>query len=342
MSMEPPVLRLGLAGFSADKRKAFEAALQTAGPEGFFWRIVPFIEADAWWVNGAKVQSRDDGTLRVGAGSPSERALQIDLKEVDRPVAFASPVSLKAFQPVHTFDPESLSAISAVLQEFSNWLMPVAAQFCLAAEILRQESVLGAGVYHVNREGVLLAVVNLQGEIGVSPMAAPADFEDALWSRQRSDANTNAIPAGFLRTGLSQLMWQYALRTSLDVLPPRYREGLLYFRRAPRVPQRVLKDIHLLLLRELATAPMSFDTMIKRTGLNADQLARELAALYLVGSITSNPKRAAAAGKGSAARAVDPAASVMPSALDSDASIRDGRWQPAPSDLTAPAPMSWR
>lgn len=98
-------------------------------------------------------------------------------------------------------------------------------------------------------------------------------------------------------------MWQYAMRTRRDALPSHYRTSMLFFRRPPRLPQRVLKDSHLLLLRELAQSPGNFEELQQRTGLVEPLLARDLAALYLVGSITSNPKRAAAG----ALRRPDPA-----------------------------------
>ena len=91
-------------------------------------------------------------------------------------------------------------------------------------------------------------------------------------------------------------MWQYALRTSRDVLPKRYRSGLIYFRRLPRLPQQLLKASHLLLLRELASGPVSFENLRQRTGCEATRLAHGIAAHYLVGAITSNQQRAARSG----------------------------------------------
>jgi hypothetical protein len=180
-------------------------------------------------------------------------------------------------------------------------------------------------------------VVNLQGEVGVLPTAGPADFEDAIWTPRPAAAGD--IPEQFVRASLSQLMWQYALRTTRDLLPKRYRSGLLYFRRPPRLPQRMLKDSHLLLERELAAMPASFDDLLERTGLSSARLSQDLAALYLVGAITSNPKRAAMT-RLPTRRDMDSAHS-LPSGLNGEAAAALGR-RPPPraSDLTAPAPMS--
>lgn len=340
MLAEFPVLRLGLAGFSAQSRQVIEAALQTAVPAGVAWRLDRLADADAWWVNGAKLLLRGDGTLRVGSGSPSEPALYLNLREVDRPIAFAQPVAVPDIQPALTFMADSAAGMKAVLDKFTERLMHLASQFCLAGRILENEAALGAGIYHVSHEGVLLAVVNLQGEIGVSAKARPDDFEDAVWSRRPAAAA--GIPPGFVRTSLSQLMWQYALRTRQDVLPRRYRSGLLYFRRPPRLPHNMLKDSHLLLIRELSQAPTSFEALQQRTGMASTALARDLAALYLVGSVTSNPKRAA---PGAAAGGAIDSRPGLPSHQmpgDAEAGSVSGRKAPLFSDRTAPAPMSSR
>jgi hypothetical protein len=88
-------------------------------------------------------------------------------------------------------------------------------------------------------------------------------------------------------------MWSYVQRTSRDVLPARYRNGLIHLRRAPRVPARLLKATHYRLLQELSAAPCSFDALVQRTGLDSALLSRDLASLYFAGSITSAGSQAA-------------------------------------------------
>jgi len=179
-------------------------------------------------------------------------------------------------------------------------------------------------------------VIDLRGETGVLPTARPADFDNALWNARPSSAGY--IPESFARITASQLMWQYALRTELDLLPGRYRTGAIYFRRPPQLAQRVLKDTHLLLIRELAGEPATFEELQFRTGLAGADLTRHLAALYLVGSITSNARRARRGGVGSAAGL---AHSGLPSRSDEPATPQ--AWlRPHHPDLTAPAPMLHR
>lgn len=341
MSIELPVLRLGLAGFSVQQVAGLQAMLQQSSPGRHAWQIGPFGEADAWWLNGPRTQRVGPGKIRVLPSIPSERSLQLTMQEVDRPVGFSAPLAFTPAPLNYTFDPESLASIDDVLQKFEAWLQPVAAQFSLAGRIVEQESVLGTGVYHVMGNGNLLAVVDIRGDIGVLPGAGPADFDDAIWVRQPGKTE---FPAGFVRTTLSELMWQYALRTARDVLPKRYRTGLLYFRRPPHVPQRLLSDSHLLLIRELATAAGTFADLQQRTGMAAAPLSKVLAALYLVGTITANPKRATVSRTLEIRDDAEPTRgiqhSIVPSGLEGESvpATQPPRTY-APADFTVPMPL---
>lgn len=43
-------------------------------------------------------------TLKILAVLPTERAVQLDLDEVDRPIAFSLPLASDDFDPKHSFD----------------------------------------------------------------------------------------------------------------------------------------------------------------------------------------------------------------------------------------------
>ncbi len=350
MSIELPVLRLGLAGFAAQQVAELDAMLRRSTPGRHVWQIGQFGDADAWWLNGARAQRATDGSVRVQPAIPTERSLHLNLPEVDRPVGFSLPLSFAPGHSNYTFEPGSVASINAVLEKFEGWLQPVAAQFSLAARIIEQESVLGTGVYHVILNARLLAVVDMTGDIGVFPSAGPADFDDAMWVRQPERTD---IPDSFVRTTLSELMWQYAVRTTRDVLPKRYRTGMLYFRRPPRLPQRLMSDAHMLLMRELSAAAGTFADLQQRTGMAAPALAKVLAALYLVGTITSNPKRATVTRTLTGREEIDPSQglqhSVVPSGLDAESipatqpprmrpGLRPGL-RPSMADFTLPMPL---
>lgn len=341
MSIELPTLRIGLAGFTLEQTERLRQLLPQASPSGLAWEFGKFSESDVLWINGARSQLLAGSTLRIASGVPGGRSLQVQLGEVDRPLAFGLPLPRNLEAPF-TFDPASVWSVGALLEQLETVLRPLISQFCLGSQILEQETALGAGVYHVTSgTGALLAVVNLRGEVAVAPAASALDFESAMWTLMPGQAGE--MPAGFVRISLSLLMWQYAVRTTRDALPRRYRTELLYFRRPPRLPQRLLRDSHLLLLRELAVEPGTFIDLQQRTGLVGAQLAHELAALYLVGSITSNPRRASQL---ASQRWADDAESmqggldqsVMPSDLGPDSKPAA---RPVASDLTAPVPLSF-
>lgn len=334
MAIDLPHLRIGLAGFTAEQHELAAKVIAETAPAHVSWNVGAFSEADAWWVQGSRCQLIAPGVLRIAPGTPTARSLQVNLSEVDRPMAFSLPVPSPQFERAYRFNLSNADEVKGVLERFTAWLQPTVAQYGLASCLVEHYSSLGPGVFDVVLDGTLIAVVDMRGNIGVLPSAGAGEFADAMWRRR---ADSSHMPEGFLRTSVSQLMWQYATRTRRDLLPLHYRSGPLYFRRPPRLPQQMLKDAHLLLLRELAMAPGTFQDLEQRTGLVGVQLARPLAALYYVGAITSNAKRAAPRslhrqGMGDSAQYSNGMPSSM---LDS----RPPRMPPVRGDLTAPAPL---
>ncbi|MCJ0762003.1 hypothetical protein [Variovorax terrae] len=328
-----------MAGF-APERQTQLAALLASQPAGWpAWRRAKFSEADAWWVEGRGVRLLNGSTLKIPVEhDAADASIQLNLDEIDRPIAFSTPLAPRGFEPKYTFDPASEPSVRTVLQQFEGWLRPLRAQFALGAEILAREDNLRPAVYHVSYRGSMLAVVDLhEWQVGIAPTVRPIDFEQAHWDKRPPAAND--IPERFVRISLAQLMWTYAQRTERDVLPQRYRSGPIYFRRSPRVPLRWLKDSQLLLLRELSLAPGSFEVLQQRTALAPVQLARDLASLYFAGSITST--RTSAADE-EALRRDGNTLSVPPDTRSSLPGLDSqfiGRSVELPSDLTAPAPL---
>lgn len=342
MAIEVPVLRLGLAGYSEAQQRIASAVAAAAGNGRARWELGAFAEADAWWLEGSRTLLQANQRLRVQPAVPSGRSVQLALSDVDRPVAFSLPIAAAGFQPAVTFELAERDAAVRVLHRFTDWLQVMVSQFALASSVVDQQPALASGSWEVVRGGDLLAVVDLELGTGVMPGATPGDFAAASWCIRSHGAV--AIPSRYPRASVSQVMWQYAQRTGRDLLPPHYRSRPLFFRRPPRLPQRQLKDAHLLVVRELAASPgMNFDRLQHATGLGAEALSRVLAALYVVGSITSNPRRVVpsairrrGAGDAAGLGSVDPGA--FPSAMDSVPHISV---QPGPpiSDKTAPLPL---
>lgn len=334
MTLELPVLRLGLAGFSAEQQSAIGRMLTLSAGEANTWEIAEVDAADALWVNGARTQVVATDRIRVAPGVPNGRSLQFDMADLDRPVAFAQPLP-SDFQPLCSFDAAVHASMVQALRQFETWLSPVIAQFSLASHVAEHQSALGSGKFELNLNSELLAVVDMHGDAAVRSTARPDDFDaGAMWERSAA----TDVPENFVRASLSHLMWQYASRTQRDMLPRHYRKGLLYFRRPPRLPQNSVKDSHLLLMRELMLQPATFVDLQQRCGMDDERMARELAALYLVGSITSNAKRAAP----SVQRHPEADSSLPNSHLNLDSIVPSElppERRPAQSDLTAPAAL---
>ena len=339
MTIEVPVLRLGLAGFTEAQQKAAADLAGCAASARAEWHVVPFPEADGWWLEGSRSLIPQNGILRVQPGVTSGRSVQLALADVDRPVAFTLPLAAAGFQPAVTFDLNDRAQGVAVLNQFASWLQAMLSQFGLASSIAEHQPTLASGSWEVLRGSDLLAVVDLRLGAGIAPGVTAADFTAASWCIR--DHGAVVIPPHFPRVSVSQLMWQYALRTQRDLLPPHYRNQPLYFRRPPRLPQRQLKDAHLLLLRELVAQPgMAFEQLQQSTGLADAPLARHLSALYVVGSITANPRRALGGVPRRPAEDSTPGTggSVFLSELDPTSfteSLRHPR-----DDRTAPAPLT--
>ena len=340
MTIEVPVLRLGLAGFTeAQSKSAAEAAAAAAGPRAR-WELGGFAEADAWWLEGSRTLLLPNEHLRVQPAVPSGRSVQLALADVDRPVAFTTPITAPGFKPAVTFALQDRAAGVAVLHKFTEWLQTMLSQFALASSIADHQPSLVSGSWEVLRGSQLLAVVDLKLGAGIMPGVTSADFEGASWCVR--DHGAVVIPPNYPRGTVSQLMWQYAQRSERDLLPPHYRTQPLYFRRPPRLQQRQMKDAHLLLMRELVAHPgTSFHGLQQATGLGEQALGRVLSALYVVGSITSNPKRAMGGATLVAASRdslIGQQQSVYVSVLDSTPRPPDLPRRP-PLDMTAPAPL---
>jgi hypothetical protein len=310
--LERPVLRLGLIGFEAHQREAVRQVLRArvANPApraSVAWELADREEADAWWVHGPAARAVGDGSVEVrvdGSGS-----IRFYPAEVGRPLAWSLPVT-GAISAQVLFEADSAGSVEATLLRFEQALQPLTVQLCLASQLLQLEAELGSRIYHVHAKGRMLAVVDLRGDTAVRPTATLHELAGAHWSARPAPAAV--FPEDFVRSSLSLLMWQYASRTHEDLLPHRYRLGPIYLRRAPRLPQQLLRDRHLLLLRQLAARPRTFVELQEETGLGAPVLAHELAALYLVGAITANPRRARTLGEAALACG---APSVSPSGL---------------------------
>jgi hypothetical protein len=181
--------------------------------------------------------------------------------------------------------------VQAALLQLSISLRHLRAQFVLGRQLVELGPAVRHNVFHVSHAGELLAILDFRkGRGSIAPTAHPAELEQAEWSRRPESAGEPA--PGFLLSSPSQMAWIFASRTDRDILPPRYRQQKIYFRRAPRVPTRWLRDCHLKLLREIYVQPDTLEALVGRTGLSSDAAPRDLACLYVAGSVTTTPAKA--------------------------------------------------
>jgi hypothetical protein len=327
VNLEEPVLLLGATGFAPAQREAIQGLLARLPEAGPGWSLVPFAEADAWWVNGSRLQLQAGGNLRVAAGQPTEHALHLNLAEIDRPIAFSAPVTLPDFEPRCVFDLAMESSVHAALHQFHEWLGGLRAQFTLGAMIVQRGASLRGTIQHLHHQGQLLAVLDYRnGHAGILPGARTSDLWQAQWDQQPPSAA--GLPAQLHACTPAQLVWAYVRRTRRDMLPARYRTDTVYFRHVPRVPLRLMRDSLLSVVRELNVAPGSFDELRQRTGFAEAVLARDLGCMYYAGAITTTAAKAAPLAGGGR----EGEASVPSIAGPADAAL-----MPASPDLTVPA-----
>jgi hypothetical protein len=328
---ERPILWLGMAGFGPEQRAHLESCVARA-TSAARWRVCLFGEADAWWVNGEKVRATPGGNLKVAAGLPTERALSLDLAQIDRPIAFATPQACTDFEPRCAFEPSSQASIDGVLVQFENWLRTLRAQFVLGKQIIERGAPLRDAVYHVSHGGRLLAVLDFrEGRAAIAPTAHPTELWAAQWQKRPPLAGD--LPSAFVRFNPAQLAWSYVRRTERDMLPPRYRTGMIHYRSVPRVPVGWLRDSQLAVLRELAAEPASLAGLQRRTGLAAELLAHDVACLYYAGAVTTVGGKASSPFGARRRSEADP--------WEAGAS-QQGIPSTGPGDLTAPVTLDHR
>lgn len=288
-----PVLVLGLVGFSLQQRQRIQSQLKIVPVGGVQWRIGSFAEADAWLASGARTCIVSDDEVVIDPGDGDVEPVRLWLPQVDRPIAFSRPFASADFEPACAFDLESNTSLLIMLAKLSQWLRPRAMLLYLADLLVENAGrVRRSRVYHLMEDSRLVGVVDLKGEIGVLPEATLGDIAGASWLARPDSAGY--VPENFAKRSTRELLWEYAGRSERELLPSRYRNAPLMLRRAPVLAQRMLSDAQLFVLRELSQAPRTFAQLCASARFPAGEITRALAAMYLVGSVTSTPERAGA------------------------------------------------
>lgn len=288
--MEQPVLRLGLLGFPeavGQRLQGWAEQTQHGWPR---WRLSDPHLADAWMIRGAAVEVLGRDAVVIHHPHGSGERLTLNRAEVDRPLAFATPLP-EGFASAEYFGADDEKSVRHRLQRFEAWLRPLRSQFALGAQLVERIGQYKGGVVHVTHDSKLMAVIDFDRWLaGLHIPARPVDMAMAEWFRRPALAND--IPASFMRLPLHRVMWTYAERTLRDVLPARYREKTIYLRRIPSMPVRWFDDLHLRIMRELMMKPVTLDVLQERTSMPATDLAHHMASLFFAGAVTTDPDSA--------------------------------------------------
>lgn len=289
--MEQPVLGLGLLGFD-DPVSGRLSEWVSQAPAGWpSWRVCDPHQADAWMIAGDAVEAlgRDEVVIRHPYGS-GER-LTLHRAEVDRPLAFASPLP-EGIVSAEYFESDSESSVRQRLQRFEAWLRPLRSQFALGALLHERLNQFASGdVVHVSLEGRLLAVIDLPNwQAGLLIPVRPVDLSMADWTHGPKLARQ--LPTAFIRLSLYQVMWTYAVRSRKDLLPVRYREQRIYLRRVPPLRPGWFDELHLTLMRELMIRPSTWAELSSRVEGSQETLLLHLGALYQGGALTTDAESA--------------------------------------------------
>lgn len=290
MHLEQPVLRLGLLGFAEPETDRLLRWIGDRQPGWPLWTVCDPHGADAWMISGPSAEVLGRDALLIQHPFGSEQRFTLNRAEVDRPLAFGTPLP-QGFASGEYFDAADEASVRQRLQRFEAWLRPLRTQFALGSRLVDRMHEFPHGVIRLMLEDRMVAVIDMdRAVVGLDTPARPVDLDLATWIP--SPGMTIDIPASFMRLSLQRVMWTFAVRTTRAVLPPRYRERVIHLRRVPRVPARWLDELHLRVMRELMVRPATLDELVVRMSVPGPLLERSVAALYFGGGLTTDPDSA--------------------------------------------------
>jgi hypothetical protein len=288
MLLPRPIFWLGLAGLTSVQR-AFLTAYMPREPGSLpAWRAAEFTESDALCINGSAARLLADGILQVPDSRKGQPLMNLDLRDIDRPLLFVEPLSDPELAPWDHVDPESERSVQQALKKLESGLQELRTQFTLGALIHHFVDALESQIYSVVHQGTALAVVDFPGRYvyyrtGVSAL----QLEQASWIVQ-THRGPAQVPKGMVEASMTAIMWQFAQHAAIDLLPERFLQGPIRLRYKPLVPDTWLKGSQRTLVEMMLAGDLSFDDMLqKHKGFNREQLMRDLASFYFDGAIAS-------------------------------------------------------
>jgi hypothetical protein len=139
---------------------------------------------------------------------------------------------------------------------------------------------------HVACAGKLVAVLNTRShQVAVRTDASEEELDNL--STQSMPESAGATPAGFIKTLLWDVIWQYGLHDpqALSELPREVAYRPLQLRRLPSVTPELLEPRHTTVLRHLLKENLTFEQLITATEIPSHRLCQDIAALVLTRAI---------------------------------------------------------
>jgi hypothetical protein len=305
--MHHPQLNLGLLGFTAGQRVQVQSYIadniaqatargRAAGGEAVvknpLWQITGFREANALLLHTAHAQVDSEKLLRFNPGAQSAEVLGVRPAELTIPYALCGDVSpqiealtVRSAPRVALNDERS---VVLALQHFEAALRPLRTVYALAQELIDRRAELDEKhTYHLMRKATLDVIVDVpQRRVLVRDGVRPFDLDEAAW--QARPISANSLPQGFSVWMLEELAWIHAMHCLTFNLPGRYLRKPLHLRRMPRVRASLIYPRHADLLETLGKEACDYDRLVELFPEHADQLKRDLYAMYMCRSITTN------------------------------------------------------
>ena len=151
-------------------------------------------------------------------------------------------------------------------------------------------------LWNLELENHLVAVVDFKRQVvGLHPQAIEftPDFADISWVRKPSTA---LIPEEFVTQRLAHVLWQFAKRSKLDLLPPEYRTQKICLKSLPHLLVQDLSSLEIAVINYMVQYKVcTLQDMERDLGLDleldAKVLDRCVAGLFLAGALDTEKPR---------------------------------------------------
>ena len=290
--MDKLLLGVSFLGFAPKACDQFASWMGAFGRDDCGWQVVSPQRADAWCVNADAIEDRGASGLNIRHRHADGTLEGLDLRRAPGLLAISSE-QFHAVSGAVLFDGQRQASVIAAFRTLESRLGMLRCDYALGCSMAwHQEEVATNGVYQLLYHSRLMAVVDLRRRMAGFPLTAtPADLLRSEWTRRPLGAGV--VPDSFVRRSTADLIWTYAVRTTLDILPTRYRRKPIYFCQMPRMAIEQLDPAHIRLMAALRSGPMLLEDLAKRLAATEQQVCRWLAALHTAGAVSVTPPESA-------------------------------------------------